>query len=125
MRTRWIFYNSDCMYGKITYNEDMRTSAPKPALSRKNSPAAGERRNARMELRISAAAKELIQRAMAISGRSVADIVYEGAKRVLDEHERMELAGADRDAFFAAVRNPPKPTSRLVAALRRLSKSNP
>ena len=32
---------------------------------------------------------------------------------------RMALAGADREAFLDAVRNPPKPTEKLVAALRR------
>jgi uncharacterized protein (DUF1778 family) len=38
---------------------------------------------------------------------------------VLDEHERMVLTGADREAFFEAVMNPPKPPEKLVAALRR------
>jgi uncharacterized protein (DUF1778 family) len=35
------------------------------------------------------------------------------------EHERMLLVGADRDAFLIAVTEPPKPTERLVAALKR------
>ena len=78
---------------------------------------------ARMELRVPPAAKEFIQRAMAISGRSAAELVYEGAKRVLEEHERMELTGANREAFLAAVRNPPKPSERLIAALRRHDKT--
>lgn len=43
----------------------------------------------------------------------------EGAHRVLAEHERLVLIGADRDAFLAAVENPPEPTQKLVAALRR------
>jgi uncharacterized protein (DUF1778 family) len=72
-----------------------------------------------MELRVPRAAKMFIQRAMAVSGRSAADIVYEGARRVLEAHERMELSGADRDAFLAAVRDAPKPTHRLINALRR------
>jgi uncharacterized protein (DUF1778 family) len=72
-----------------------------------------------MELRIPPAAKEFIRRAMAVSGRSAADLAYEGAKLVLEEHERMVLGGRDRDAFLAAVRNPPKPSARLIAALRR------
>jgi|SRR5579871_4480124 len=74
---------------------------------------------ARMELRIPPSAKEFIQRAMAVSGRSAAELAYEGARRVLEEHERMVLAGRDRDAFLAALRNPPPPNARLVAALRR------
>lgn len=36
-----------------------------------------------------------------------------------DEHERMVLTGADREAFLDAVMNPPEPTEKLVAALRR------
>jgi uncharacterized protein (DUF1778 family) len=44
---------------------------------------------------------------------------YEGARRVLDEHERMVLTGRDRDAFLDAVANPPAPARKLVAALKR------
>src|SRR5690348_16470896 len=75
-----------------------------------------EHSTARMELRIPPSAKEFIHRAMAISGRSAAELAYEGAKRVLEEHERMVLTGRDRDAFLKAVRNSPPPTARLVAA---------
>jgi uncharacterized protein (DUF1778 family) len=42
-----------------------------------------------------------------------------GARRVLDEHQRMILTGADRDAFLAAVLDPPEPADKLVEALRR------
>ena len=73
----------------------------------------------RIELRVAASAKELIQRAMAVSGLTAGDLAYEGARRVLDEHERMVLAGADRAAFLDAVLNPPKPTAKLIAALKR------
>ena len=52
-------------------------------------------------------------------GPGAADLAYAAARRVLDEHERMVLSGADRDAFLAAVLNPPEPTDRLVAALKR------
>jgi uncharacterized protein (DUF1778 family) len=77
---------------------------------------------ARMELRISPSTKEFIRRAMAVSGRSAAELAYEGARRVLEEHERMVLAGRDREAFLAAVRNPPLPTEHLKKALRRHDK---
>ena len=75
-----------------------------------------------MELRVPPRAKEYIRRAMAVSGRSAAELAYEGAKQVLEEHERMLLTGRDRDAFLAAVRNPPPPTDRLISALRRHDK---
>lgn len=78
-----------------------------------------ELKRARIELRVAPSAKKLIRHAMAVSGLTAGDLAYEGARRVLDEHERMVLAGDDRDAFLDAVLNPPAPTDRLVAALRR------
>jgi uncharacterized protein (DUF1778 family) len=87
------------------------TSSPKPAPR--------ELKKERIELRVAASAKELIQRAMAVSGLTAGDLAYEGARRVLDEHQRMVLTGADRDAFLDAVLNPPEPTDKLIAALRR------
>ena len=78
-----------------------------------------ELKKERIELRVAASAKRLIRRAMAVSGLTAGDLAYEGARRVLDEHERMVLTGADRDAFLDAVLNPPEPTGRLVAALKR------
>jgi uncharacterized protein (DUF1778 family) len=73
----------------------------------------------RIELRVGASAKELIQRAMAVTGLTAGDRAYEGARRVLDEHERMVLTGADREAFFEALMIPPEPSEKLIAALRR------
>ncbi|MGH8865201.1 MAG: DUF1778 domain-containing protein [Pyrinomonadaceae bacterium] len=73
----------------------------------------------RIELRVGASAKVLIQRAMAVTGLTAGDLAYEGARRVLDEHERMVLSGADREAFLEALMNPPEPTKKLIAALRR------
>ncbi len=58
-------------------------------------------------MRVAASAKKLIQQAMSVS-----------ARRELDEHQRMVLIGADRDAFLDAVLNPPEPTDKLIAALR-------
>jgi uncharacterized protein (DUF1778 family) len=78
-----------------------------------------ELKTERLELRLAPAAKKLIQRAMSVSGLAAGDLAYEGARRVLDEHERMVLTGADRDAFLRAVLDPPQPTERLVAALKR------
>jgi len=78
-----------------------------------------ELKTERLELRLAPAAKKLIQRAMSVSGLAAGDLAYEGARRVLDEHERMVLTGADRDAFLRAVLDPPQPTKRLVAALKR------
>ena len=76
-----------------------------------------ELKKERLELRVTPSAKEVIQQAMAVSGLTAGDLAYEGARRVLDDHQRLLLAGADRDAFLQAIENPPMPSDRLVAAL--------
>jgi uncharacterized protein (DUF1778 family) len=72
-----------------------------------------------MELRVTPSVKEIIKRAMTLTGLTAGDLAYEAARRVLDEHERMLLAGADRDVFLEAVMNPPPPTKKLIIALKR------
>jgi uncharacterized protein (DUF1778 family) len=63
--------------------------------------------------------RKLIERATAISGFAAGDLAYEGARRILEDHERMLLRGEDSEAFLKAVSKPPPPAARLVAALRR------
>jgi len=89
------------------------------ATARRKQSVDREVKRERIELRVAASAKELIQRAMAVTGLTAGDLAYEGARRVLDEHERMVLTGRDRDAFLDAVANPPAPTKKLVSALKR------
>ena len=78
-----------------------------------------ELKRERIELRVAASAKQIIQRAMAVTGLTAGDLAYEGARRVLNEHERMVLTGSDREAFLKAVSAPPPPNKKLVTALRR------
>src|SRR5437660_10001105 len=106
------------MHGDLPYITLMKKSAMAPSARRKK-PVAREMKNERIELRIAPTAKELIHRAMAVSGLTAGDLAYEGARRILDEHERMVLTGSDRDAFLDAISNPPAPTRKLVAALKR------
>lgn len=87
--------------------------------TRRRQPADRELKKERLELRVAPSAKKLIQRAIAVSGLTAGDLAYEGARRVLDEHERMMLLGADREAFLEAVMNPPEPTEKLLKALKR------
>jgi len=77
-----------------------------------------ELKSQRLELRLAPSAKALIKRAMAVSGLPAADLALQGAKQVLDDHERMVLREADREVFLATVRNPPKPSPRLREAFR-------
>ncbi len=78
-----------------------------------------EHKTERLELRIAPSVRKIIERASAVSGLAAGDLAYEGARRVLEDHERMTLAGEDREAFLKAVAKPPRPAARLVAALRK------
>ena len=82
-------------------------------------PTSRERKTERMEVRVSPTVRKVIRRAAAVSGLGPGDLAYEGARRILDEYERMVLRGADREAFLNAVFSPPPPAPRLTAALRR------
>ena len=88
-------------------------------MSTSSKSAARELKKERIQALVALSAKELIQRAMAVSGLTAGDLAYEGARRVRDEHQRMILTGADRDAFLDAVLNPPEPSPKLIKALRR------
>lgn len=78
-----------------------------------------EHKSARLELRLAPSAKQLIRRAMSVTGLTAGDLAYEGARRVLDEHERLVLTGADAEVFYDALVNPPEPKERLITAFRR------
>ncbi len=91
----------------------MRSAVKKPTSPRR------EYKTERLELRLAPSAKKVIQRAMSVTGLAAGDLAYEGARRLLDEHQRMVLAGADRDAFLTAISRRPDPSPRLVAALKR------
>jgi uncharacterized protein (DUF1778 family) len=91
----------------------MRTSKQRPSDSGR------ELKRERIELRVAPSAKLVIQRAIEVSGLTAGDLAYEGARRVLADHERMVLLGADREAFLDALADPPQPAEKLVAALKR------
>jgi uncharacterized protein (DUF1778 family) len=87
-------------------------SSKKPASRR-------ERKTQRLELRVAPSVRRVIHQAMSVTGLAAGDLAYEGARRLLEEHQRMVLLGADRDAFIAAIERNPKPAPRLVEALKR------
>jgi uncharacterized protein (DUF1778 family) len=59
-----------------------------------------EPRTERMELRVRPSAKRTSQRAIPLSVLSAADLAIKASRQLLTEHERVELTGADRDAFL-------------------------
>ena len=81
------------------------------------------RRTERLETRISPKQKELFKRAAALQGRTLTDFVlaslHEAATRTVQEYEIMTLGVRDREAFVAALLEPPEPEGRLKAAYRR------
>ncbi len=78
-----------------------------------------ETRTERMELRLRPSTKQVIQRAMSISGLSASDLAYQAARQVIAEHEHILLTGADRDSFLELLANPPPANDKLKRAFRR------
>src|SRR5438552_18508664 len=95
----------------------MPSTRKKPASSKKSASQQRERKTQRLELRVAPSVRRVIHQAMSVTGLAAGDLAYEGARRLLEEHQRMVLLGADRDAFMAAIERIPKPAHRLVAAL--------
>lgn len=89
----------------------------KPARIERDTPSRGER----LGFRLDEDTKDLIERAAYLSRRKVSDFcvtaLTETARRTIAKHETLELSDRDRDAFFAALINPPKPNERLARAL--------
>jgi uncharacterized protein (DUF1778 family) len=77
----------------------------------------------RLEARITSAQKDILQRAAEIEGRSLTDFVVSSAqaaaKRIIHEHESLQLSEKDRRRFIAALLNPPAPNEKLRKAARR------
>lgn len=75
---------------------------------------------ARLEARLSAEQKEVMQYAADIEGRSLSDFVvekaFDAAQRVIREHDVMALSARDSRAFVEALLNPPAPNDALRAA---------
>jgi uncharacterized protein (DUF1778 family) len=79
--------------------------------------------SARINLRTSAEAKALIERAAAYMGTTVSAFMlqnaYEAAKKVVAEHEIIVLTQRDFAAFAEAIEKPPAPTAALKRLVRR------
>jgi len=81
------------------------------------------RRAERLETRVTAEQKALIEHAAALQGRSITDFVLtsvqDAAKRAIEEHQVMTLTVADSRAFVEALLDPPPPNARLKETVRR------
>lgn len=85
--------------------------------------AGGRVRGERLEARVTAAQKSLIERAAALQGRSVTDFVLtsvqDAARRAIEEHQRLDLSLRDSQTFVEALLNPPAVNDRLRDTVRR------
>ena len=77
----------------------------------------GRVRGERLETRVTAELKSLIERAAALQGRTLTDFVLtsvqEAARRAIEEHQRLELSIRDSEAFVEALLNPRPVNDRL------------
>ena len=80
-------------------------------------------RSARLEARVSSAQKDLFQRAAALTGRTLSELVVEStqeaASRIVQEHELIRLTRSEQEAFVSALLSPPPPGERLRSAVAR------
>lgn len=83
----------------------------------------GSRRDRRLDARVTAEDKDLFERAAALSGSSTTAFVVsslrEAARRVIGEHETMQLSERDRQAFVAALLEDAEPAEPMRRAARR------
>jgi uncharacterized protein (DUF1778 family) len=80
-------------------------------------------RRERLEARVTAEQKALLQRAAALEGRSLTDFILSSiqtaAQAAIEKHERLTLTARDSAAFVDALLHPTAPNERLRAAVER------
>jgi uncharacterized protein (DUF1778 family) len=83
----------------------------------------GRVRGERLETRVTADQKSLIEHAAALQGRTVTDFVLtsvqEAARRAIEEHQRLDLSLRDSQAFVDALINPQAVNDRLRDTVQR------
>lgn len=83
----------------------------------------GRVRGERLETRVTADQKNLIERAAALQGRTVTDFVLssvqEAARRAIEEHQRLDLSVRDSERFVEALLSPQPVNDRLRDTVRR------
>lgn len=86
-------------------------------------PARSRVRGERLETRVTAEQKTLIERAAALQGRTVTDFVLtsvqDAARRAIEEHSQLTLSVRDSEAFVDALLNPRPVNDRLRDTVRR------
>ena len=77
----------------------------------------------RLETRVTAEQKSLVERAAALQGRSVTDFVLtslqDAARRAIEEHSQLVLSVRDSETFVDALLDPRPVDDRLRDTIRR------
>ena len=83
-------------------------------------------RSERLDARVTAEEKEIIETAANLLGTSYSDFVRmavkEAALNTIREHEVLRLDRESRKIFIEALLNPPKPNQKALAAAKRFKK---
>lgn len=78
---------------------------------------------ARLEARISPETKALLQKAAELEGRTLTDFVVASvlaeARRVIQQHQTLQLSLEDSETFVDALLNPTQPNEPLKATVQR------
>jgi uncharacterized protein (DUF1778 family) len=89
-------------------------------MRRAASIAADSTRGARLEARISPTQKTILQRAAALSGRTLSEFVVasaqQAASKVIEDHELIRLSRGEQTAFVKSLLTSPAPGSALLKA---------
>lgn len=92
-------------------------------MAEAKTPAASRVRAERIETRVTAEQKRLIEHAAALQGRSVTDFVLtslqDAARRAIEEHQHLALSLRDSQAFVQALVEPERVNDRLRDTVRR------
>ncbi len=84
---------------------------------------AKSRKSGRLAVRLSADNKALLEQAALESDNTLTEFVLNSAlaeaRKVIEDRERMVLAGEDREFFLEMLENPPEPNEALRKAAAR------
>lgn len=84
-------------------------------------------RTSRLGFRVDSQTKKLVMRAAALERRSMTDfclaVITHATREIIARHENLALTARDREVFFRALVNPPKPNARLRRAFMRAARS--
>jgi uncharacterized protein (DUF1778 family) len=84
------------------------------------------RKSERIEARVNNEQKRRIEHAASLKGTTVSDFMVrsadDAASRAIQEHEVWVLTGRDRDVFVNALLKPPRPSPKMISAVRRYRK---